>query len=120
MVWQDGDLGTTTNGPEQIIPPAIELDDEIIDGSKVEETTYAHEVMVVIAPWIVPFLAYFIGQDLPNSQAEARRIIRCSKAYKVHEGELYKKSYWSPTTVHVGNRGAVTFGRDTCWHGRPP
>ena len=48
--------------------------------------------MVVIAPWTEPFLAYLNRQELPEDQNEARCIVRCSKAYKVHEGELYKKS----------------------------
>ena len=48
--------------------------------------------MVVIAPWTEPFLAYLTRQELPEHQNEARCIVRRSKAYKVHEGELYKKS----------------------------
>ena len=57
-----------------------------------EITSSAHEIMAVIAPWTKPFLAYFSRHELPDDQNEARRIIRRSKAYKVHEGELYKKS----------------------------
>ena len=52
--------------------------------------------MVVIAPWTGPFLAYLNRQELPEDQNEARCIVRRSKAYKVHEGELYNKS---PTRV---------------------
>ena len=48
--------------------------------------------MAVIAPWTEPFLAYLTRQELPKDQNEARCIVRRSKAYKVHEGELYKKS----------------------------
>lgn len=48
--------------------------------------------MAVIAPWTEPFLAYGNRQELPEDQNEARCIVRRSKAYKVHEGELYKKS----------------------------
>ena len=48
--------------------------------------------MVVVAPWTEPFLAYLNGQELPDDQNEARRTVRRSKAYKIHEGELYKKS----------------------------
>ena len=39
-----------------------------------------------------PFLAYLTRQELPEDPNEARCIVRRSKAYKVHEGELYKKS----------------------------
>ena len=48
--------------------------------------------MAVIAPWTGPFLAYLNRRELPEDQNEACCIVRCSKAYKVHEGELYKKS----------------------------
>ena len=48
--------------------------------------------MAVIAPWTEPFLAYLTRQELPEDQNEARCIVRRSKAYRVHEGELYKKS----------------------------
>ena len=48
--------------------------------------------MAVIAPWTEPFLAYLNSKELPEDQNEACRIVRCSKAYKVHDGELYKKS----------------------------
>ena len=48
--------------------------------------------MAVIAPWTEPFLAYLTRQELTEDQNEARCIVRRSKAYRVHEGELYKKS----------------------------
>ena len=48
--------------------------------------------MDVIAPWTEPFLAYLTRYELPEDQNEARCIVRRSKAYKVHGGELYKKS----------------------------
>ena len=48
--------------------------------------------MAVIAPWTEPFLANLNRRELPEDQNEARCIMRRAKAYKVHEGELYKKS----------------------------
>ena len=48
--------------------------------------------MAVIAPRTEPFLAYLTRQELPEDPNEARCIVWRSKAYKVHEGELYKKS----------------------------
>ncbi|XP_020195513.2 uncharacterized protein [Aegilops tauschii subsp. strangulata] len=92
VVWQDEGKDAGANGREQIIPPVIEPDEEIIGGSTLDETTSAHEVMAVIAPWTEPFLTYLLCQELPDDQNEARRIMRRSKAYKVHDGELYKKS----------------------------
>ena len=63
-----------------------------IGGSAIEITPSAHVIMSDIALWTEPFLAYLIRQELPEDQNEARCIVRRSKAYKVHEGELYKKS----------------------------
>ena len=48
--------------------------------------------MAVIAPWTEPFLAYLLRQELPKDHNEACCVVWRSKAYKVHEGELYKKS----------------------------
>ena len=48
--------------------------------------------MAVIAPQTETLLAYLTRKELPDDQTEVRRIVRRSKAYKVHEGELYKKS----------------------------
>ena len=55
-------------------------------------TPWAHLIMPVIARWTEPFLAYLNRQELREDQNGARCIVRRSKAYKVHEGELYKKS----------------------------
>jgi len=89
MVWQDesGDAST-----DLVTPPAADHNTNIIRGSDTEITPSAHEIMAVIAPWTEPFLAYLNRQELPNDPNEARLIVRCSKAYKVHKGELYKKS----------------------------
>ena len=65
---------------------------DIIGGSATETMPSAHVIMAIIAPWTKPFLAYLTRQELPKDQNEARCIVRQSKAYKVHEGELYKKS----------------------------
>ncbi len=64
--------------------------------------------MAVIAPWTEPFLAYLTRQELPEDQNEARCIVRQSKAYKVHEGELYKKS----TTIVLQKCTPEEEGRD--------
>jgi hypothetical protein len=48
--------------------------------------------MAVIAPWTEPLLAYLLHKELPEDQTNTRRIIRQSKAYKIHDGELYKLS----------------------------
>ena len=89
VVWQ-GESSNTN--PDPIIPPDSEHNTNIIGGSHTEITPSAHLIMAVIAPWAEPFLAYLNRRELPKDQNEARRIVRRSKAYNVHDGELYKKS----------------------------
>jgi hypothetical protein len=89
VVWQD-ESGNTS--PDPIIPPRSEHNTDIIGGSATEATSSAHLIMAVIAPWTEPFLAYLNRQELPEDPNEARCIVQHSKAYKVHDGELYKKS----------------------------
>ena len=88
VVWE-GESGNTST--DSNTPPDSEPSDTI-GGSATEITSSAHEIMVVIAPWTEPFLAYLNRQELPEDQNAAHCIVRRSKAYKVHEGELYKKS----------------------------
>ena len=80
VLWEEE---SRNNKPEQAAPTGDSADDI---------TPSAHDIMAVIAPWTEPFLAYLLRQELPEDQNEARCIVRRSKAYKVHEGELYKKS----------------------------
>ena len=82
---------TGNNSPDLATTPDPEHSN-VIGGSATEITPSAHVIMVVIAPWTEPFLAYLTRQKLPKDPNEARCIVRRSKAYKVHEGELYKKS----------------------------
>ena len=65
---------------------------DTIGGPATKITPSAHVIMAIIAPWTEPFLAYLTRQELPEDQNEARCIVQRSKAYRVHEGELYKKS----------------------------
>ena len=88
VLWEEE---SRNNNPEPTAPPNTEHSDTI-GGSANEITPSAHEIMAVIAPWTEPFLAYLIRQELLEDQNEARCIVQRSKAYKVHEGELYKKS----------------------------
>jgi hypothetical protein len=42
--------------------------------------------------WMQPYLAYLLNKELPDNHVEARRITRRSKAFRVIEGRLYKRS----------------------------
>ena len=87
MVWQGEGSNTS---PDPNTTPDSERTD-IIGGSATEITPSAHLIMAIIAPCTEPFLAYLNRKELPEDQNEARRIVRHSKAYKVHNGELYNK-----------------------------
>ena len=84
MVWQ-GENDNTSPESNIIQDPG---NTDVVGGSAIEITP---SVMAVIAPWTEPFLAYLNRKELPEDQNEACCIVRCSKAYKVHDGELYKK-----------------------------
>ena len=88
ILWE-GESGN--NNPDPTAPRDTEHSDTM-GGFANEVTPSAHVIMAVIAPWTEPFLAYLTRKELPEDQNEARCIVRRSKAYKVHEGELYKKS----------------------------
>ena len=88
VVWE-GDTGNNSPDPAKI--PDTEPSNTI-GGSATEITPSAHVIMAIITPWTEPFMAYLTRQELPKDQNEARSIVRRSKAYRVDEGELYKKS----------------------------
>ena len=92
VVWQDDKATSESNDARQFTSPEDEAEQDIIGGSAIQQTTSALEVMAVIAPWIESLLAYLRRKELPEDQTDTRQIIRQSKAYKVHEGELYKQS----------------------------
>ena len=89
VVWQ-GENGE--GNADLITPPTAKHNAHKIGSPDIEITPSAHEIMAVIAPWTKPFLAYLNRQELPNDQSEAQCIVQRSKAFKVHEGELYKRS----------------------------
>ena len=80
VLWEE----ESGNDKPEITAPTGDPADDI--------TLSAHVIMAIIAPWTEPFLAYLTRQELPEDQNEARCIVRRSKAYRVHEEELYKKS----------------------------
>lgn len=57
--------------PNIVVPMTIEPDDDITGGSELEVTSSAHEIMVVIASWTEPILAYLLRKELPKDETEA-------------------------------------------------
>jgi hypothetical protein len=62
-------------------------------------------VMLVEAVWMKPYLAYLIRGELLEDTIHRRQIMRCSKAFTVIQGELYKRSTTGgPPTMHSARR----------------
>jgi hypothetical protein len=49
-------------------------------------------VILVEAVWTKSYLAYLIQGELPEDTIHHRQIMRCSKAFTIIQGELYKRS----------------------------
>jgi ribonuclease HI len=49
-------------------------------------------VMLVEAVWTKPYLAYLVRGELPEDTIHHRQIMRCSKAFTIINGELYKRN----------------------------
>jgi hypothetical protein len=60
--------------------------------AQLDDAAEVKEVMMLEVTWMHPYLAYLINKKLPDDVMEARRITRCSTAFVVINGELYKKS----------------------------
>jgi ribonuclease HI len=52
----------------------------------------AATVMLVRAVWTKPYLAYLVRGELPEDPIHRRQVMRCSKAFTIINGELYKHS----------------------------
>jgi hypothetical protein len=45
-----------------------------------------------IPSWVEPFSNYLMTGDLPQDEAEGRRLQRCALAYSIINSKLYKRS----------------------------
>jgi hypothetical protein len=67
-----------------VAPKDMEVDNTIVEGEK--------EIMMVEVTWMQPYLAYLQNKELLDNQVKARRIALRSKAFRVVNDELYKRS----------------------------
>jgi ribonuclease HI len=84
------------------IKPAIDPVLATRSGSKQANTTPAARtedlpkdtaaIMLVEAVWTKPYLAYLMQGELPEDPIHQRQVMRCSKAFTIINGELYKCS----------------------------
>jgi hypothetical protein len=50
------------------------------------------KVMLIEAVWTKPYLAYLTRGELPEDPIHRRQVMRCSKAFTIINGKLYKRS----------------------------
>jgi hypothetical protein len=77
-------------------------------------------VMLVKAVWTKPYLAYLIRGELPEDTIHRRQIMRCSKAFTIFQGELYKRSTTGVLQRCIAPEDGITLLKDiregTCGH----
>jgi transposase InsO family protein len=82
-----------------------------------KETT---TVMLIEAVWTKPYLAYLIRGELPEDTIHRRQIMRCSKAFTIINGELYKRSTTGVLQRCIAPEDEIALLRDihegTCGH----
>jgi hypothetical protein len=78
------------------------------------------EVMLVKAVWTKPYLAYLIRGELPEDTIHRREVMRCSKAFTIIQGELYKHSTTGVLQRCIAPEDGIALLRDiheeTCRH----
>ena len=80
IIWEEDKQTSESTDVGQSAPPEDDTDQDIMGGLAIQETTFSHEVMVVIAPWTEPLLAYLLRKKLTEDQTDTRRILRQSKS----------------------------------------
>jgi ribonuclease HI len=77
-------------------------------------------VMLVEAVWMKPYLAYLIRGELPEDTIHRRQVMRCSKAFTIIQGELYKRSTTGILQRCIAPEDGIALLRDiqegTCGH----
>jgi ribonuclease HI len=77
-------------------------------------------VMLVEAVWTKPYLAYLIKGELPEDTIHRRQVMRCSKAFTIIQGELYKRCTTGVLQRCIAPEDGIALLRDihegTCGH----
>jgi hypothetical protein len=76
--------------------------------------------MLVEAVWTKPYLAYLIRGELPEDTIHRQQVMRCSKAFTIIQGELYKRSTTGILQRCIAPKDGIALLRDihegTCGH----
>jgi ribonuclease HI len=107
----DPALATRSGAHQGSTTPAVGTEDLPKDASA---------VMLVEAVWTKPYLAYLIRGELPEDPIHRRQVIRCSKAFTIINGELYKCSTTGVLQRCIAQEDGIALLREihegTCGH----
>jgi hypothetical protein len=77
-------------------------------------------IMLVEAIWTKPYLAYLVRGELPEDPIHRRQVMRCSKAFTIINGELYKHSTAGVLQRCIAQENGIALLREihegTCGH----
>jgi hypothetical protein len=80
----------------------------------------AATVMLVEAVWTKPYLVYLARGELPEDPIHRRQVMRCSNAFTIINGELYKRSTIGVLQRCIAQEDGITLLREihegTCGH----
>jgi hypothetical protein len=107
----DPALATHSGSKQTNSTPAAGIDD-LSEG--------AATVMLVEAVWTKPYLAYLLRGKLPEDPIHRRQVMRCSKAFTIINGELYKCSTTGVLQRCIAQEDGIALLREihegTCGH----
>jgi hypothetical protein len=76
--------------------------------------------MLVEAVWTKPYLAYLLRDELPEDTIHHRQVMRRSNAFRIIQGELYKRSTTGVLQRCIAPEDGIALLRDihegTCGH----
>jgi ribonuclease HI len=80
----------------------------------------AASIMLIEAIWTKPYLAYLARGELPEDPIHHRQVMRCSKAFTIINGELYKRSTTGVLQRCIAQEDIIALLREihegTCGH----
>jgi transposase InsO family protein len=107
----DPALATRSRAQQGSTTPAAETEDRPKD---------AAAVILVEAVWTNPYWAYLIRGELPEDPIYRRQVMRCSKAFTIINGELYKRSTTGVLQRCIAQEDGIALLREihegTCGH----
>jgi ribonuclease HI len=107
----DPALATRSGAKQTSSTPAAGTEDSFKD---------AATIMLIEVVWTKPYLAYLVRGELPEDPIHHRQVMRCSKAFTIINGELYKRSTIGVLQRCIAQEDGIALLREihegTCGH----